>query len=582
MSALRLHFPTTPSTVRTPLPLAVYVDGRRRRDLHVEAWTQQPLPPAGSATILLAGPGTDRPAKRMENLEALPPIGARLQIAEAGPAREILFDGRVSKHLTQAGPDAEQLGVEVEDFLRARLAEPIVGRWEVSDGSPTYVSTGKVAFNREPDGLASAGTYTVNSRTSRVFHSADDAQPWSVADMLDYLLAAHLPEGVFAPEPEELENLAGQVFPPAVSVTGLPLAEAIARVARLAGLIVRAGAVGTGLGLRRGLLFYRPGRSGRRRRVSLQPAGERLDLNRTNLWQAAVSFRRRPGRRGVIVLGSPKRYESTFTLQPGWDPAEESYHHRDFVRSEAADWPAVADVYRKWVLNESGAYAAAPFNLTKFDFATVSAEDFFLTRPRRFRPCLSVDATGRSLGVVVEVSYDGSEWRRYGGPVRVSTSECAIYLEDDALPADYFQAAQMHLVEVRVTATVESDCRLTAVREPDVGLGSDIIEVPAVRWEKVHSGSVFFGRQDLPAPLERDDTERIEQLADAAVISAGEAVEAELTLGWLDPSFRVGDLIERIEGRSLELTTRPDATPYVSAVEHRAEGEWTTRLSVRG
>lgn len=551
--------------------------------MHVESWNILPGPDFGNARVGLAMSSRDGLDHRLQDLAALPAIGSRLQIRLAGPRRRILFDGYVTKHIARAGPDIEQLDIEVEDTLSATLNMPVTGRWQVSGTSIVFVNNEKCIFNDEGEGLASFDKHLVNSRFCRVFQSAPAGQLWSIADILGYLLAAHVPADVEVPASEELENVAGGVYPRRTALTGLTLREAIAKVAGLGGLAIR-GSVNSEKGApERGLVFYRPGRIGRRRAVRLQRYGEKLDIRRSDLWKGRIAIQRRPARRGVLVLGDWKQYESTFELKRGWNLNLESYEYPSFTRSEASNWLALKEVFRKWVLNESGAYCGEPHSLGMFDFSGISGDDFFLSISRRFKPCRSIGPDGKSLGIVVEVSYDdGSNWKRYGGPVRVSTDECAIYLADDALPADYFQAALNHVAKLRVTATVVSDRRIGAQANGDAGCGLEIVEVPKARWAKVHTGSIFYQSQELPAPSERDDTIRLLQMANSLSESQAGAIEAELALGWLDPNWNVGDIVERIEGRELGLTPFPGAAPHVQAVAHQCGEEWRTRLTVSG
>lgn len=549
----------------------------------MESWNAAPAPQFGSAMTALAMGAGHGPERRLQDVLALPSIGSRLQICLPWPEKRILFDGRVTRHIGCVGPHVEQLNVEAEDALSVMLDAPVTGRWQVSGTSLVFLENDKCVFNDDGEGLASPAKYSVNSRTCRVFQPPPGGQLWSVADMLGYLLAGWVPADVLGPALEELESIAGDIYPRRTSLTGLPLREAIARAAALGGLAVR-GSVSWHSGrTRRGLVFYRPGRVGRRRAVRLQKPGEKLDIRRTDLWKGRIAIRRRPARRGILVLGDWRQYESTFELKRGWNVSLESYEYRSFVRSEAANWLSVRDVFRKWVLNESGDYCGQPYNLEKFDFAGISPEDFFLSVPRRFRPCLSVGPDGKGLAVAVEVSYDdGASWNRYGGPIRVSADECAVHLADDALPADYFQAALGHTARLRVTATVVSDRRIAAQVSGDTGCGLEIVEIPKAKWARVHSGSIFYQSEELPAPAERDDTIRLIQVANSLSQSQAGAIEAEVTLGWLDPNCRIGDIVERIEGRELELATFPGAAPHVQAITHQCGDEWTTRLTVSG
>lgn len=233
------------------------------------------------------------------------------------------------------------------------------------------------------------------------------------------------------------------------------------------------------------------------------------------------------------------------------------------------------------MLNEAAQYSATPYGLAAFDLGTVH-EDFLLRRPRRLEPCLSCDGLHRSQGILVELSTDaGATWRRYAGPVGVSKDEAAIALSDDALGAEYYQAVIAGAARLRVTATLSSDRRLRADLPGDAGTGTRIVQQPAAQFAQVLPGSVLYDPAH-PPPAQRDDSQRLAQLAGAYFASAAGGVEAELTLGWVDPFCRLGDRVDRIEGREMWLTGSPGGVPHIVAIEHLCQDEWTTRLTITG
>ena len=350
------------------------------------------------------------------------------------------------------------------------------------------------------------------------------------------------------------------------------------KVAQRGGLAVRSAREGLGL------VFYQPGRGGRRRNIRLQRGGSSLALHKSNLWRGQITFHKRPSRRGVIALGEHKHYESTFQLQPGWDTTRETSRWRDIVRSQSPDWVSVANVYRKWVLNEHGWYCDGPWNLQAHDFSDISETDFPLRVARTFLPCLSRDIAGGSMGFVLEVSCDdGASWQRWMGPVWVSNFECAIYLGGDALPGEFFQASVAGQATARITATVAADVRLSAQITPDQAWGRKIVDYSQqAAWRSVHTGSVLYGNNELGQPAERDDSQLLEDLArrHATVVSAG--TDARVELGWVDTSYHVGDVVERIEGREIELSSNPDNMPFVQSVRHDLGPGQRTELIISG
>lgn len=581
MSSLNLNPGSAPPATCRPLELAVVAEGQTRHDLHVRQWSRRPGPDFGQAVIALAMAGRTRPARHAEDLADLPPVGSRVRIVPAECPDQVLFDGAVTGHGSRLDEQGEELLLHVTDWLALRLGGPLIGRWQVSDGTAVFVPTHECIFNQGGHGLASRQAHELAGRPVRIFEPGD-GEPWSIGQILDYLLAAHVPADVAAPSPEQLAGLAPDFYPARLDLTGLPVAKALAKAAGLAGLAWRSTATAEA-GLQRGLELYSLAGGGPARTVALQPAGDALDLRRSNLWQGRIVVRRRPNRRPVLVLGRRKLHESTFALQPGWDRSLESYHYESFVRGRSDDWPALDDVFRKWVLNEGGQYAGPPWNLPLAQLSQISSDDFLVYRPRRLEPCLSHDRSGQSLGVVVEFSPDsGQTWRRYAGSVCVANDECSLHLSDDALGGDYFAAAVAGTVQVRVTATVAADRRLSAQVDGDGGPAL-FHAAPNAGWAAVSEGSIFSDRDELGEPAECDDSDYIEQLARQFSQAAGGSLEAELTLAWLAPQADVGEAVELLGGRDLALELHPaGGRPVVGGVEHDAGENWCTKLVLNG
>ncbi len=557
-------------------PARVYVAGRRRRDLEVLSWRSLSGYPFADAVIAKRLPRILAGGARMEDVSSLPAVGDSVLIRAATDFGAGGFPARVVAHRSEFSRDAERLVAVVEHALAAALDEAVGHRWQLGDVGPVKATGAQVRFNASGQLWASAQTHSINGRQCRVFSAGADAIRWTVADALAYLMAAYVPADVETPGPEELDSLAGDVDVGEMSVTHLAAWEALAKVARAGGLAMTHARSGLGV------VFYRPGIQGRPRRVRLQCAGATATSGESNLWRGSIVVRRRPSNPPVLALGRHKRYESTFNLQPGWYDGDETSRWRDFVRGEGDYWPGNRNVYRKWVLNEHDWYGGSPWFMDVHDFSDISADDFHLRVPRSFEPCLSADGAGKSYGVFVQFrcSQD-DDWRAWGGPVEVARDECAIYLGGDGLPGEYFRAAVEGTAEVRVTATVEADSRITAEIPGSANLPRRIIDLSAnADWAQVHSSSTFY--QQGVAAGERDDTDKLLACAQRYAQNAAGAMEAELTLPWPDTSYGVGDLIERIDGRGLDLRTSPLTAPHVRSVRHEFGESQTTTLVVSG
>lgn len=575
MQTLRLRAaPPTGTIIRCHNP-RVYIDGLRRRDLIVLAWELLAAPEFGR--VKLVGLTSEPGLPRIEDA-VLPPIGAAVRIDAPQDGED--FHGFVARHLVEVNADGEHLLAEADHWLAVDLGERLIGRWEFGEGQTQeyWVKEETVSFNAGEGTLASESTRAIRNRPARVFDSSLTAQPWTVADALGYLIAASVGHDIQTPSLQELDNLAGDIELGSLNVTGQTVRDALMNVARRGGLVLRSSRQG------RALVFYRPGRQGRRRSIRLQKAGSALSLDDSNLWKGRIRFHRRPSHRGLLARGKHKRYEATFLLAPGWDPDKQTSRWRDFIRSEPDNWPDTAKVYRKWVLNEHGRYDQDPWSIPTYDFSEISAEDFYLCKPRKFLPRLSTDVADPSMGVVVQIKCGSDvDWRRWSGPLWVSANECSVYLGGDSLPADYFEAVIADEAQVRVTATVLADARISIELPGDTGYPREVADFSGrVEWRKVHPTSIFFQGQTSGASGERDDSALLKALATRASEMLSAALEAELTLGWIDTSFGVGDILERIDGRSLELSPNPDSRAFVQSVSHDFGAGQCTRLIVSG
>ncbi len=578
MQTLTLAPTSPPATIIRSRPTRVYVNGRRRRRLEVVSWESLPAPEFGGATLALSLPGPTRQAQDMSDHTRLPSIGAEVCIRPGLRCGGSRMRGTVAAHVVEIHEERERAVAIVRHLLADLLAGTIAGRWELKDAETIEIESTRVCFNSGPSGFASPAVVSVAGLETRVFSGDAQAVRWSVADALAYLFATAAPARVRTPDPDELDQLAGELDLGRVDVTGMPAGEALVKVAGAGGLAIRSARGGLAL------VVYRPGRSGRRRRVRLQRSGSGLSLSRSNLLRGSITFRRRPSRPAVLAIGQPRRYESTFELSRGWDTSLETYRWRDFVRSKSQDWPTVCDVYRKWVLNEHGRYAGSPWGLSTHDFSDISADDFRTPAPREFLPCISAGDNAQSLGIVVEYrcAYYAA-WRRWTGPAWCSSDECAVYLGGDALPGDYFRAAVEQEVEVRVTACVDADARLAAEIAGDPNLPRKVIDYSArAAFRRVHETSAFHERAAAGHADERDDSELLRRLARRHAQILSHADDVKLVLAWIDTTFHAGDIIGRIDGRALELSSNPDSRAFVRSVRHEFGRTQTTTIEVSG
>ncbi len=570
MNTLTIPAASPDPVIRCRPPL-LHVDAQLQTDLLVERVHFTGPPDFGQAHITVP-PAMNR-LPRAEQIPLLPPIGAAVRIAGFEGGR---FHGRVSEHRVELSDRGETLTAVATHRLANDLAGLLSRRWHVADGELVELAHVPVRLNAGWGTLASANPVTLRGQSVRVFDAGPAAVPWTVADALAYLLAVAAPSDLHVPGLDELAELADDVPLPRVDLTGRSALDALQTVAGEAGLALRAGHDEPAI------IVYRPGTDGPSRSVHLQQPGQTLDRSQTNLHAGTIRLSRRPGRRGVVVIGGQRRWEATFPLQPGWDPQAQPPSWRETLPL-AEDAPAGTGILRRWVLNEHGGYSPSPWNLDRFDLSTISAEDFAARGPRRFGDCLSRDAAGQRVGVFVEFRVSASAgWQAWAGGLAVSDEQCSVELLGP-LPADFFQAALAETVEVRVTASVLGDAHLTARVDGDPGLPPRLVRATdRFGWAKVHGSSALAGRADLPTADQRDDSAAIEAFARTLADRTDHAVQAELSLGWVDTSYHVGDRIAAVDGRALPLAAGPDALPTITRVTHTWADTQQTAFTVGG
>lgn len=214
----------------------------------------------------------------------------------------------------------------------------------------------------------------------------------------------------------------------------------------------------------------------------------------------------RPIRLRLIAEGA--MVESTFNLIGAWPSHEEGQADSEYARSTSSDFDSVANVYRRWVLNEDGAFEGERFDATSlFDDGRAVP-----TVPLRFDAPLTRDGAGQALGIIVEYRTDGVNWKLYPGRWTNLADRAGLYLADDALPADVLAAGQNQTLEVRVTATLRSPLPVETFRwigNPFMGPFREIELRIADRfaWRTVDASSKFatlVASGELPAD-ESDD-----------------------------------------------------------------------------
>jgi len=502
----------------------------------------------------------------------LPAIGSSVKILPAeGESWE--FSGSIVKHTVSVG-DGEELPIAlVEHELIVTASQKITGRY-IWDGDAAIRTNDALRFNYDAADMASISAIEFNGRTGQVF-AADGADSilWSVGGALAYLMAAELPKIFESQSYNELMSLAGDITLCKYDATKKTLLQAFEEIAAYGGLNLRVSRRGMGL------VFYRAGQGSRCTTLKLQLPGSELSTSASNLHSGKITMTARPANRPVRAMGAYKRYEASFKLKPGWDTSLETTLWRHYNRTTSDDWNKYRFVYRKWILNESSQSS----DVEPFDFSTIDAESFKSNRKRKFLPCLSGEKN-RSYGYYVE--YRESEyyaWKPWPGSVWISGSECSIIFDDVFLPADFLSTAYSHSAEVRITASVDSDVRLVAEVSGDSRHSWDIHDYSgsATAW-MVTSTSVFYKGDGVNHQVLRDDSSRLLSIAMRYAEYNSRGCRMEVSLGWIDATVFVGDVVTQIDGRDIELMSHTLGQPAVKSVRHEFGDEQKTHLILEG
>ncbi len=476
-----------------------------------------------------------------------------------------LFAGHIEKIETKLDGNGENIEVIARD-LSARLERASVyGQWILGrDGSVDFLAGLDTVFNEAGSPNATPVPVQYDGEKLTLFAvESTQRKMWSCADVIHYLLCRILPKGMLAlPAIERLEALTqGQVIRD-LDVTGLSITEALRRCCLRADIrfkFVPRQATG---GPRQAIVFYR---HHTRTTVELQcqQAGRQINASKTNIWkfQSEKSFW--PLTHKYVGQGDFKVYEGTFDLLRAWDSSLEDADYDKFSPSTNADFYQVKDVYRKWCLNEAGDYTGSPCNLGEpYDFSKVFGKSKFICRRRRFRPALTTDGKGKSLGYFVEVSFDdGVHWWQYMDAFNMLLDECGIWLSSDRLDVDTWIAALKGVLKFRITASVVSDERLGfAVADGPVGSVIPVVEslitLPRqFQYRKVSPKSIFYnsGNEKLGNPDEVNDGPALREFVRKHAEDNCEAIETiDVQTPYLVFDFEVGDkVVSSPQGRDL-------------------------------
>jgi len=508
-----------------------------------------------------------------EDIETEFPMGASVRIGQyyngVPPATAAfsvpLFFGTIEGIETKLGPKGEIVEIVARDFSARAERITVFGRRVAGqDGSTVLLPGLDTVFNPDGRGNASPAPVRVEGKSYTVF-SAEPSQGkyWTYAQVIEYLLSEYVIAGQLqVPPGERLAALAENQVARDLDVTGLTLLEALERCCGRIGLRFKFVPRAESTGPAEAIVFYKSGQ-GRAVELNLQSRGQRLNISKTDIAEFHSSRNRWPVTHRHIGQGDFKVYEATFDLAEAWDPALEDTNYEQFSPSTNPDFYQVKDVYRKWCLNEAGDYTSEPYSRGEaFDFTKIFGTCDYAQSRRRFRPALTTDKQGKSLGYFLQVSFDGGEnWWQYLYAFNNLLDECGIWLSSDQLDMDTWVAALKGVLRFRITASVVSDERVTCIiADGPTGSTAPVVDrlitLPRrFKYRKVAAQSIFANASDdaLGVPDEVDDTQALHAFLRRRAGDSAVTIEtADVQTPYLTLNYEVGDRVAASpEGRDL-------------------------------
>jgi len=507
-----------------------------------------------------------------------------------------IFNGQIESIETKRTARGEKLEIIARDFSVNFKRLSVYGqRLAKADGSSIFMAGLDTVFNPDGKGNANQTAINLDGKSYTAFcGESSQGRFWTYAEVIDYLLCEYVQTGQLkTPSFSRLQALTGNQIVRDLDVTGLNLAEVLHRCCERIGLKFKFVPRMSDNGPGQAIVFYRAG-TGRVVELNCQPAGQQLSISNSNIAEMYSRKKFWPVTHKYIGQGDFKIYEATFELIKAWDASLEQNNYDNLSPSTNPDFCLAKDVYRKWCLNEAGQYSGPPYNQSEaFDFSQIFQSGNFVHRRRRFRPALTTDEQGHSLGYFLQVSYDGGQsWWQYLHAFNILLDECGVWLSSEKLDMDTWVAAVQGSLRFRITASVVSDERLTkvAVNGPvnsTAPLVEHLMTLPRqFKYRKVSDQSIFSEStgQTLGKPNEVDDSGALYEFVRQTAATSPEIIETfDIQTLSLIFDYRLGDIVSTSpESRDL-LACRSDnrSTSQIARVQMDFEKQCTNLKIVR-
>ena len=504
-----------------------------------------------------------------------------------------IFEGQIERSNIKLKSDNNTIEIIARDFSAVLERITVYGQRIIKDTETIFLPGFETVFN--PDGKANASSSSgqIHGNNYTVFSAnTQNAKFWKYEEVIRYLLNKYVTKSQLQiPSLKRLLTLTDRQVVRDLDVTGLNLIDALQRCCERIGIRFKFVPLNTSNDPKQAIVFYKNDTAGK---VELNyPESGRINISSTNIASLHSVKNFQPVTHRFVGQGEFKIYEATFDLIKAWNDSLEGNVYSDFSPSTNPDFYKVRDVFRKWTLNEAGDYSETPYNRgDAFDFSTIFQSSDYAERRRRFWPCLTTDSQNNSLGYYLQVSFDnGLTWRQYEDAFNLLMDECGVWLSSDQLNIDLIIASMNDNLRFRITASVVSDERLTAIvangPEDSVSPVVDhIVTLPRqFKYQKISGKSIFAGSNNgnLGIPDEVDDTDALYEFVRHLAGNSSEGIETiDVQTPILGFNYRLGDkVVSSPESRDIFSCRNSRSKSYIENVKMDFQNQCTNLKIIR-
>ncbi len=316
------------------------------------------------------------------------------------------------------------------------------------------------------------------------------------------------------------------------------------------------------------IVLFRLGKATRTKQLHLQRPGESFELGESNAPQTDLRVDILSLANKIVGQGQWQEREVTIELFRGWPEADDALSAADLDQSAKDSlYEQHQDAWRLWVANEDGSYTGLRTYTAPIDGPTdlSSVFDVWIARRRPLLDCLTLDDHGRRRKpfvdyAVAEDEYGNPDWQPAGNnwTIRLLKDRIGIYFDGNTPPPELIAAGDQ--ARVRITGTVQGDSRLGALvladaspNRRDLTLFLDLSDRFFDR-ARVTSGDFASALAQSADADERYDSAALEQYLLTLKQRHESAVQqVEAAVAGMSLSYAIGDLIDRIDGRNIDL-----------------------------